>query len=167
MKKTFPLTAANHQPARVVEQIKSDVRKKPQARTQEVAARGRGFLGLQLQGLPRRGVAGDQARRGNRPGHRSSSGRRVRLSLHRDPGEARAPNEQAGRRVTHPTGRMVWKKHPLSASARFMTEGRPLSHASPLGSNFRLGQVSRSPEHRCRERSPAIQQPPQAAKSRI
>ncbi len=27
MKKTFPLTAANHQPARVVEQIKSDVRK--------------------------------------------------------------------------------------------------------------------------------------------
>ena len=27
MKKTFPLTAPNHQPARVVEQIKSDVRK--------------------------------------------------------------------------------------------------------------------------------------------
>ena len=27
MKKQFPLTAANHQPARVVEQIKSDVRK--------------------------------------------------------------------------------------------------------------------------------------------
>lgn len=27
MKKTFPLTAENHQPARVVEQIKSDVRK--------------------------------------------------------------------------------------------------------------------------------------------
>ncbi len=27
MKKTFPLTSPNHQPARVVEQIKSDVRK--------------------------------------------------------------------------------------------------------------------------------------------
>jgi hypothetical protein len=27
MKKTFPLTAPNHQPARVVEQIKSDIRK--------------------------------------------------------------------------------------------------------------------------------------------
>ena len=27
MRKTFPLTAPNHQPARVVEQIKSDVRK--------------------------------------------------------------------------------------------------------------------------------------------
>ena len=27
MKKTFPLTAPNHQPARVIEQIKSDVRK--------------------------------------------------------------------------------------------------------------------------------------------
>jgi hypothetical protein len=27
MKKTFPLTAPNHQPARVIEQIKSDIRK--------------------------------------------------------------------------------------------------------------------------------------------
>ncbi len=27
MKKTFPLTAPNHQPARVIEQVKSDIRK--------------------------------------------------------------------------------------------------------------------------------------------